>query len=398
MFADQKGARVGQAGRSCFNPEAPNPFGPGVNQTIVQAMVLLLALGAHGPSLAAGPEETGPWSGSGSGPFSSMAHVVIVTATTTVSGNAAVSSTPSGAFGTNDFWSPTLTNDASLELRLVWDSIPESGGTDIDLGTDDKGSGTLTFTFDQAITDPILHIDRIGGQAVGLSNSVQLTLTTGGATLTKLSGTDDFDVTATTIQRRPDVATNAGAEADQDVNTGTAAGSVRVNGTVTSVSFNWTGVGVEGTGADQLEFIWTVPAPLAIVKRAFQLDGTTIPTGTTLPSGLPVRFLLYISNPGGPVVDVSMQDVLDPTFLYMAGSIRYDASITSCAAATCTALEEAAIFAAADSGAVRTDAVDSDVVSFTGVTLDVGNQSAANTELDISGGKVWAVVFTIRMQ
>jgi hypothetical protein len=113
---------------------------------------------------------------------------------------------------------------------------------------------------------------------------------------------------------------------------------------------------------------------------------------------MPVKFLLYINNSGGLVADVSLQDVLDPVFAYVPGTIEYDNSVANCAAATCTMAEEAAIFAAADSGTVGTDAVDGDVVSFTGVTVDIGNSSVANTQLDIAAGKVWAVLFTMRMQ
>ena len=113
---------------------------------------------------------------------------------------------------------------------------------------------------------------------------------------------------------------------------------------------------------------------------------------------MPVKFLLYIDNPLPLAADVSMQDVLDPVFLYVAGSIKYDNSVANCAAATCSVAEEAAIFASADSGTVGTDAVDGDVVRFTGVTLDIGDQSAAHAQLDIAGSRVWAVVFTIRMQ
>ncbi len=354
-------------------------------------------LGQIGLALAAGPEETGAWAGGGSGPFTATAHVVTVTATTTFSGNMSVTQTPGSNFGTSNFWSTTLTGDASLELRLAWDTVPEPQPTDIDLPADDKGTGTLTFTFDQPVTDPILHIDRIGGRGGGPSNSVQLTLTTGGVTLTRLSGTDDFDVTATTIERRPDIATTAEGEAFQPVDRGSAAGSVRVNGTVTSVSFNWTGVGVEGLGADGLELVWTVPAPLVIVKRAFTSDGTPIPSGSDLPSGMLVKFLLYVNSAAAPVADISMRDVLDPLFLYVNGSTRFDNS-ASCVALVCTPAEETAIFAAADAGTSGTDAVDGDVVSFSGVTLDIGNQNAANAQLDIAGSKVWAVVFSARIQ
>ncbi|MCP3994928.1 MAG: DUF11 domain-containing protein [bacterium] len=149
---------------------------------------------------------------------------------------------------------------------------------------------------------------------------------------------------------------------------------------------------------DDQDNVMVARQPLSIVKRAFQLDGTPIPTGSTVPRGTPIKFLLYINNRGGSVSDVSMQDVLDSAFLRVPESTKYDNSSPNCAATACTGVEEAAIFAAADSGTSGTDAVDTDVVSFTGVTLDIGNQNTANAQLDIAGGKVWAAVFTVQMQ
>lgn len=140
------------------------------------------------------------------------------------------------------------------------------------------------------------------------------------------------------------------------------------------------------------------PALPQIVKRAFQIDGTPIPDGSALPAGQPVKFLLYINNPGPPLVDVSLQDVLDPVFLYQPGSARYDNSTPSCAVYACTAVEEAAILAAADGGTAGTDAEDGDVINFTGVTLDMGNRFAAGAQLDLAADSVWAVVFTVQMQ
>ena len=104
------------------------------------------------------------------------------------------------------------------------------------------------------------------------------------------------------------------------------------------------------------------------------------------------------NNQGAAVSDVSLQDVLDPLFSYVAGSIVFDNAIPNCALSTCSAAEEDAIFAAADAGTVGTDLVDGDVTSFIGVIVDVGNQVAANGQLDIAGGSVWAVLFTVRMQ
>ncbi|MCP3980389.1 MAG: hypothetical protein GY716_13890 [bacterium] len=155
------------------------------------------------------------------------------------------------------------------------------------------------------------------------------------------------------------------------------------------------------TGSSTADLGWFViqfSPELSMVKRAFQSDGTPVASGSTLSTGMPVKFLLYINNPGGAVSDVSMRDILDPLFSYVGDSVAYDNSVASCAAASCTVAEEAAILAAADSGTVGTDAVDGDVVSLTGATVDIGNQIAANAQLDIAGSKVWAVVFTIRMQ
>ncbi len=155
------------------------------------------------------------------------------------------------------------------------------------------------------------------------------------------------------------------------------------------------------TGSETADLGWFViqfSPELSIVKRAFQVDGTPIPSGVTLPSGMPVKFLVYVDNPGGLVEDVSLRDVLDPLFAHVGGTIRYDNSVASCAIDPCTPAEEAAIFAATDTGSTGTPAVDGDVVSFAGTTLDIGNGSAANARLDLAGGKVWAVTFEARIQ
>ncbi|MCG8225547.1 hypothetical protein J2Q12_07775, partial [Tenacibaculum finnmarkense genomovar finnmarkense] len=88
-----------------------------------------------------------------------------------------------------------------------------------------------------------------------MSNSLNFTLVTPNITLKRLSGTDDFEVTGTTIQKRPNlVLIDVNSEALPEVNRGTAAGSVRLDGVFTSVTFNWKGVGFEGNGGDLIEF------------------------------------------------------------------------------------------------------------------------------------------------
>ena len=143
----------------------------------------------------------------------------------------------------------------------------------------------------------------------------------------------------------------------------------------------------------------TADVALAIVKRAFTSDGTPIPPGDEVPRGALITFLLYINNPGGAELDASVQDVLVPTFAYVASTIRLDNSLSDCAAAICSPAEEAAIYAAVSAQSASTDAVDTDTASFDGVdTIDVGNQHQANAQLDINANSVWAMTITVRVQ
>ncbi len=137
--------------------------------------------------------------------------------------------------------------------------------------------------------------------------------------------------------------------------------------------------------------------PLTIVKRAFQLDGAPIPNGTVVAKGAVFKFLLYISNPGPAVSDVSLRDVLDPSFTYLGGTLLSDNTQPACASGTCTPGEEASILAATNVGTVGTDALDGDTVSRSGATIDVGNQNVANAPLNLAAGRVYAIEFTVRM-
>lgn len=141
---------------------------------------------------------------------------------------------------------------------------------------------------------------------------------------------------------------------------------------------------------------------LSLVKRAFLADtGAALASGSTVPAGTLVKFLIYVNNNTAFAVgDVSVRDVLAADFAYQAGTIKVDNSVANCAAVACTAVEEAAIFAAADAAAAGTDAVDADVASYTGATttIDAGDQNVANGQLDIAANRVWAMVFTVRMQ
>lgn len=152
--------------------------------------------------------------------------------------------------------------------------------------------------------------------------------------------------------------------------------------------------------ADSTDIGWFVVTfkGLELVKRAFLSDGTPISDGNILPRGTLVQYLIYINNKGSARDDVSVRDVLDPAFSYEVGTMKVDNSVASCAAQSCTAIEESAIFTAANSVLASTDAVDGDIVSITGTTIDAGNQNVSNAQLDIAANRVWALLFTVKMK
>jgi len=153
---------------------------------------------------------------------------------------------------------------------------------------------------------------------------------------------------------------------------------------------------------------------LNLQKRAFQADGTPIPTGSVLPTGSVVKFMIYVSNDSTVGInDVSVQDVLDTAvgaFSYTLESIQIDNTAANCAGAVCTTgpgSEEEAIYTAVNAatgtcGAVPsacTDASDADVASWDGTnTIDIGDSvNAGNAQLDIAASKTFAVLFTVTM-
>ncbi len=140
---------------------------------------------------------------------------------------------------------------------------------------------------------------------------------------------------------------------------------------------------------------------LTLVKTAFlTVGGTQLTSGDTLPAGTLVDFMIYVDNKASvAITDTSIQDILDPLFLYQAGTIRTDNTHANCAGAACTAGEEGTIYAATLGGAAATDLVDApDPASFAGVTLDVGNQVVAIGQVDATANRVYAVIFTVQVQ
>jgi len=227
------------------------------NLFIIFAIVFVLGLATMGNSAAADNTTvmTGNWTGSG-GTYNSTAGPINVTATVTTTGNAAWGNVTTGTTNTDGsfFSNASAANHASLEADYWYDTNPDTFHV-----FNDAGTGTITFTFSEPITNPILYIDRIGGvTASGRSTSAIFTLTTAGLTLSQLSGCDHLDVTSTTFQRTVNQKTS-GRESNWDYRYGTAAGSIMIIGNnITQVTFTWTqaGNGDDGAGADSLELIW----------------------------------------------------------------------------------------------------------------------------------------------
>ncbi|WGK65037.1 Ig-like domain-containing protein [Croceiramulus getboli] len=191
---------------------------------------------------------------------------VDVTLTMAASGAALIRTPKNGTFANNEdsatFWSnPAVQGANSYEVYFTWDSSPEAGGSDIDGPGDDQGSGTFTLVFSRPVVDPVIHIDRLGGNGASepqwrFSNSAKLKLITPGAVLQRLAGTPNFNVEDNAFFRTPDeMISRNNDEASLNSSKGTAAGSVQVSGEYTELVFEWNGIGVEGAGSDCVEFI-----------------------------------------------------------------------------------------------------------------------------------------------
>lgn len=165
--------------------------------------------------------------------------------------------------------------------------------------------GTITITFSQPVTNPIIHLDRLGSvydpPGPGFESiSATLTLTTAGATLTKLAGSPHLlidgsgaiNATGNTIVRTVGDTTTNSFESTMDTATGTAAGSMRVNGTFTTLTFNVVG-STPVIDAEAFEMAFAFDAPPVTQHDVFLMTEDTTLTGN-----------LYANNGAGVDADV----------------------------------------------------------------------------------------------
>jgi uncharacterized repeat protein (TIGR01451 family) len=293
----------------------------------------------------------------------------------------------------NDGNGVTVASGAGESNQIVLNSIHSNGALGIDLAgsgvTANDGTTTLGQP-NQLIDHPVFTSAVLAGSSLTVAGYVG---TAPGQTAFSNSRIEIFESDGDGSgfgegQTYLGFLTSSGSSGD-------FSGSLTVSGVAAGDRITATATG----GANTSEFGAQQPVDVvALVKRAYLADGTPIVNLATVPKGTLVKFVLYLNNQGPLVSDVSVQDVLDPGFQYVAGSMRVSNTPAACALPACTGAEEAAIFTAANSGTAVTDAVDGDAASYAATTLNVGNQSAANAQLDLAAARVWAVVFSVRTQ
>ncbi len=160
------------------------------------------------------------------------------------------------------------------------------------------------------------------------------------------------------------------------------------------------GIGdVAGVGADLADSnTFTLLASTSTLFKAAFLtsDNTALTSGDTLPAGTSVDFLIYVNNDADvAILDVGIRDTL-VGFTYVAGTIHVLNTTVECVAPLgCTLAEEKTIYDDARAAGLSSDGINDDNASFTGTTLEVGdNVTVGNTQQDAAANVVLAVVFT----
>lgn len=240
--------------------------------TLIASAALLV--GALSPS--ANAAKTSTWTTT-SPHTSTTSNGVTVTATSSVAFTGVVN----GTMNTTNFWNdsfatvPTSSIAASSSLEFLATPV---------------ATQTVTFTFSEAVDNPILHIDRMGGSSGGLTNASNWLLVGSNLdtlpTPTRLAGNQQFRVSGNAFFRPNGVTAGATgcsvASATLTTDDGSnACGSVRFAGTgITSLTFAVSFLGPAGLG-DGLEMVWSIGgSKIGVTKqsvngtRAFSFSGT----------------------------------------------------------------------------------------------------------------------------
>jgi len=202
-------------------------------------LITVLVIGLSTTDSSYATDMTGTWTNMGGGVYNSTAGTVDVSASATGawSGISTGTTNTDGTFFSNG----SAANHNSLQ------------------STFGSRGGTITFNFSANVTNPVLHIDRIGGASGGQSTSARFTVTSG-QTIQRLTGPNHFVVSGNTFYRTSGQ-TTSGTEASWYSRNGTAAGSIRFIGTFDTVTLSWNCIGTSND--DQLELVWELEGPRA---------------------------------------------------------------------------------------------------------------------------------------
>ncbi|MGG8498102.1 choice-of-anchor L domain-containing protein, partial [Tenacibaculum sp. TC6] len=184
------------------------------------------------------PSQSGSWTISGTTATYNYGNGVIARITTTDADGFT-----NDTFNNQSFWSEPLALDTSLAGIF-------------DFGTN------LTVSFEDSLGNPVevknptIHLDKIGGSDGVNQNSAMVTLQ-GGLTWQRQAGTSDFLVTSNTVTDggAGTPVSGWGSESTANDSNGTAAGSLRIFGTISTFTLNFTQNGGFGIGADGIELI-----------------------------------------------------------------------------------------------------------------------------------------------
>lgn len=214
------------------------------------ASVMLAALAFAAPAFAHQMPNTGATGSNGSNTSSTKTLPSGLTVTFAVAGgtNYAIfdNNTTLGSLGgpTSAMYTPQFaTSNAAIELDVYGDgcgTVPVNGSATC------SNRGTLTITFSRPVTNPVLHLGGLGGTSTNgssITSTRAVHVLTGsspaGATLSLLPGAVNMAVGGGTIDvaNPAYVGTSCSALSPGAATQLSGCGSVRVNGTVTSVTF-----------------------------------------------------------------------------------------------------------------------------------------------------------------
>ncbi|MCH2195388.1 gliding motility-associated C-terminal domain-containing protein [Kordia sp.] len=219
---------------------------------------------------------SGTWSGTN--PYTNTAGTNGISFGSTIPSGGVITYAPNGTMTTDSFFSDAIVEGSnSLEFSVTWDDSSEPG----EAAANDRVAGTVTITYTNPVYNPIIHIDRLGGNTQVtpgnyVSNTSLWTLQNANLTMAKISGNTQLIVNSKQFYRDPSRSLGPGSpivlsgNADLAGGLGTAAGSIQIYGAVTTLIFQVTGEGLDGNGTDVLEMSFD-SCPVV------DTDGDTIP-------------------------------------------------------------------------------------------------------------------------